>query len=161
MATPQLASFKVPAIDNEPMVSVFRIQFLHITYRPQKSYAPGSAERHALAATITQMEQELPFEVPCIVNGLQVCNNPCNPSLLVPITRLLRSRQARSPNNPYLTTTHVISAPIMKQMKPPSQKPSMVHSPQKKNGKAYLGTIVLLFSSRLQILSAESIDTSS
>ena len=40
----------------------------------QKSYAPGSAERHALAATIAQMEQELPFEVPCIVNSLEVCD---------------------------------------------------------------------------------------
>ena len=40
----------------------------------QRSYAPGSAERHALAAAIAQMEQELPFEVPCIVNGLEVCN---------------------------------------------------------------------------------------
>ncbi|KAF9562461.1 delta-1-pyrroline-5-carboxylate dehydrogenase [Agrocybe pediades] len=53
MSTPQLASFKVPAIDNEPM----------------KTYAPGSAERQALKAALTQMEQELPFEVPCIVNG--------------------------------------------------------------------------------------------
>ena len=33
-----------------------------------------SAEHHALAATIAQMEHELPFEVPCIVNGLEVCN---------------------------------------------------------------------------------------
>ncbi|KAF4619195.1 hypothetical protein D9613_004850 [Agrocybe pediades] len=53
MSTPQLASFKVPAIDNEPM----------------KTYAPGSAERQTLKAALTQMEQELPFEVPCIVNG--------------------------------------------------------------------------------------------
>ncbi|KIM36081.1 hypothetical protein M413DRAFT_449405 [Hebeloma cylindrosporum] len=56
MSTPQLASFKIPAIENEPM----------------KSYAPGSAERQALAAAITQMEQELPFEVPCIVNGVEI-----------------------------------------------------------------------------------------
>ncbi|CAA7259329.1 unnamed protein product [Cyclocybe aegerita] len=53
MSTPQLAAFKVPAIDNEPM----------------KTYAPGSAERQTLVAAIAQMEQELPFEVPCIVNG--------------------------------------------------------------------------------------------
>ncbi|KAF9063098.1 delta-1-pyrroline-5-carboxylate dehydrogenase [Rhodocollybia butyracea] len=53
MASPQLATFRIPAIDNEPM----------------KSYAPGSAERNALQAAIAQMEQELPFEVPCIVNG--------------------------------------------------------------------------------------------
>ncbi|KDR84224.1 hypothetical protein GALMADRAFT_236909 [Galerina marginata CBS 339.88] len=53
MATPQLAAFKVPVIDNEPM----------------KAYAPGSPERQALQAALAQMEQELPFEVPCIVNG--------------------------------------------------------------------------------------------
>ncbi|KAH6902813.1 delta-1-pyrroline-5-carboxylate dehydrogenase [Coprinopsis sp. MPI-PUGE-AT-0042] len=56
MSTPQLASFKIPAIDNEPM----------------KSYAPGSAERKALQAAIAQMEQELPFEVPCVVNGEEI-----------------------------------------------------------------------------------------
>ncbi|TFY79741.1 hypothetical protein EWM64_g4267 [Hericium alpestre] len=52
----QLATFKVPAIDNEPM----------------KSYAPGSPERLALEAALTQMEQELPFEVPCVINGKPV-----------------------------------------------------------------------------------------
>ncbi|KAE9407134.1 delta-1-pyrroline-5-carboxylate dehydrogenase [Gymnopus androsaceus JB14] len=56
MASAQLASFKVPAIDNEPM----------------KAYAPNSAERNALQDAISQMEQELPFEVPCIVNGKPV-----------------------------------------------------------------------------------------
>ncbi|KDQ15460.1 hypothetical protein BOTBODRAFT_625110 [Botryobasidium botryosum FD-172 SS1] len=52
----QLAAFKIPAIDNEPM----------------RTYASGSAERRALQAAITQMKQELPFEVPCIVNGQPV-----------------------------------------------------------------------------------------
>ncbi|KAF7432663.1 1-pyrroline-5-carboxylate dehydrogenase [Pleurotus ostreatus] len=56
MSTPQLASFKVPSIENEPM----------------KTYAPGSVERRALEQAIAQMEQELPFEVPCIVNGKPV-----------------------------------------------------------------------------------------
>ncbi|PPQ71585.1 hypothetical protein CVT26_010553 [Gymnopilus dilepis] len=56
MAVPQLASFKIPAIDNEPF----------------KPYAPGSPERAALQAAVAQMEQELPFEVPCIVNGQPV-----------------------------------------------------------------------------------------
>nr|BAV14025.1 aldehyde dehydrogenase [Pholiota microspora] len=54
MAT--IATFKVPAIDNEPM----------------KSYAPGSVERKGLIAAIAQMEQQLPFEVPCIINGKEV-----------------------------------------------------------------------------------------
>ncbi|KAF5388284.1 hypothetical protein D9615_000828 [Tricholomella constricta] len=56
MTTPQLATFKIPAIENEPM----------------RSYAPGSVERKALEAALTQMEHELPFEVPCIVNGKEV-----------------------------------------------------------------------------------------
>ncbi|PIL37490.1 hypothetical protein GSI_01184 [Ganoderma sinense ZZ0214-1] len=54
--TPQLAAFKVPAVDNEPM----------------RSYAPGSAERKGLVEALAQMEKELPFEVPCIVNGKEV-----------------------------------------------------------------------------------------
>ncbi|PSR76952.1 hypothetical protein PHLCEN_2v8124 [Hermanssonia centrifuga] len=56
MSTPTLASFKVPEITNEPM----------------RSYAPGSPERKALEQAIAQLEQELPFEVPCIVNGKPV-----------------------------------------------------------------------------------------
>ncbi|EGO02285.1 hypothetical protein SERLA73DRAFT_178145 [Serpula lacrymans var. lacrymans S7.3] len=56
MANPQLASFKVPIVDNEPM----------------RGYAVGSSERKALEAAIVKMEQELPFEVPCIVNGKPV-----------------------------------------------------------------------------------------
>lgn len=56
MSAPQLASFKVPTVENEPM----------------RSYAPGSAERKALQAAIAQMESELPFEVPCIINGQPV-----------------------------------------------------------------------------------------
>jgi len=56
MTTPQLAAFKVPAIENEPM----------------RSYAPGSKERKDLEDALKQMEKELPFEVPCVVNGLPV-----------------------------------------------------------------------------------------
>ncbi|KAJ3524669.1 hypothetical protein NMY22_g10895 [Coprinellus aureogranulatus] len=55
-SVPQLASFKVPAIDNEPM----------------RAYGPGSSERAALQAALQEMEQQLPFEVPCIVNGEEV-----------------------------------------------------------------------------------------
>ncbi|KAL4076242.1 Aldehyde/histidinol dehydrogenase [Scleroderma yunnanense] len=56
MATAQLGSFRVPVIDNEPL----------------KGYVLGSAERRALEAALAQMEQELPFEVPCIVNGAEI-----------------------------------------------------------------------------------------
>lgn len=56
MASAQLGSFKVPLVDNEPL----------------KSYAPGSPERRALEAALVEMEQQLPFEVPCIVNGREI-----------------------------------------------------------------------------------------
>ncbi|KAF8748558.1 Delta-1-pyrroline-5-carboxylate dehydrogenase [Rhizoctonia solani] len=54
MAT--LAHFKVPQIDNEPM----------------HSYAPGSSQRAGLEAALAQMQKDLPFEVPCIINGKEV-----------------------------------------------------------------------------------------
>ncbi|KAI0797180.1 delta-1-pyrroline-5-carboxylate dehydrogenase [Abortiporus biennis] len=54
--SPTLATFKIPEITNEPM----------------KSYAPGSLERKALQDAISEIEKELPFEVPCIVNGKPV-----------------------------------------------------------------------------------------
>ncbi|KAF9063104.1 Aldehyde/histidinol dehydrogenase [Rhodocollybia butyracea] len=56
MPSPQLAKFKIPVIDNEPIFC--------------KSYAPGSTERN------TQMEEELPFEMPCVVNA-----KPCKVSV--------------------------------------------------------------------------------
>ncbi|KAF9651197.1 delta-1-pyrroline-5-carboxylate dehydrogenase [Thelephora ganbajun] len=56
MASAQLAIFKVPDIDNEPM----------------RSYGPGSAERKGLEEVLAQMERDSPFEVPCIVNGKPV-----------------------------------------------------------------------------------------
>jgi len=43
----------------------------------QKSYAPGSPERAAVQAAIAQMEQELPFEVPVIINGEPVSSELC------------------------------------------------------------------------------------
>jgi hypothetical protein len=66
----------------------------------QKSYAPGSPERAALQAAIAQMEQELPFEVPVIING-----EPVSYMCLWTAIRLLydfglhRSRRASLPNS--------------------------------------------------------------
>ncbi|PFH50168.1 hypothetical protein AMATHDRAFT_61661 [Amanita thiersii Skay4041] len=59
MASAQLATFKVPETHNEPL----------------KSYAQNSPERQALMAAIAEMEQKLPFEVPCVVNGEPVRTN--------------------------------------------------------------------------------------
>jgi len=56
MANPTLAAFKIPTIENEPM----------------RSYAAGSAERKGLEAALAQMKKDLPFEVPCVVNGKEV-----------------------------------------------------------------------------------------
>lgn len=66
MATPQLAVFKVPIVDNEPM----------------KSYGLGSTERKALEAALVQMESEAPFEVPCIVNGQHIKSGKTNKQLI-------------------------------------------------------------------------------
>ncbi|WWC68847.1 1-pyrroline-5-carboxylate dehydrogenase [Kwoniella pini CBS 10737] len=52
----QLASFKVPVIDNEPM----------------RNYAAGSEERKDLQAAVDKMLKSAPFEVPCIVNGKEI-----------------------------------------------------------------------------------------
>ncbi|KAK4687431.1 1-pyrroline-5-carboxylate dehydrogenase, partial [Tremellales sp. Uapishka_1] len=52
----QLASFKIPEVHNEPM----------------RNYAPGSEERKGLQAALAKMESEMPFEIPCIVNGKEV-----------------------------------------------------------------------------------------
>ncbi|KAF8312625.1 delta-1-pyrroline-5-carboxylate dehydrogenase [Clavulina sp. PMI_390] len=51
-----LAAFKVPAIDNEPM----------------RAYAPGSPERLGLEAALEKMKAQMPFEVPCVVNGKEI-----------------------------------------------------------------------------------------
>ncbi|PAV21401.1 delta-1-pyrroline-5-carboxylate dehydrogenase [Pyrrhoderma noxium] len=52
----QLATFKAPAVENEPM----------------RNYAPNSEERLGLESALKLLQQELPFEVPCIVNGKPV-----------------------------------------------------------------------------------------
>ncbi|KXN71834.1 delta-1-pyrroline-5-carboxylate dehydrogenase 1 [Conidiobolus coronatus NRRL 28638] len=53
MATAQLSTFKLPAIDNEPL----------------RHYAPGSADRAGLEAALKEMRAQAPFDVPVIVNG--------------------------------------------------------------------------------------------
>ncbi|KAL1922926.1 uncharacterized protein VTP21DRAFT_9302 [Calcarisporiella thermophila] len=52
----QLGFFKVPKIDNEPMLS----------------YAPGSPERQKLKEAISELRSQLPLEIPCVVNGERV-----------------------------------------------------------------------------------------
>lgn len=58
-ASAQLGAFRIPQIENEPM----------------RSYAPGSAERIRLDAAIKKMKSELPFDVPCVINGKEVRTN--------------------------------------------------------------------------------------
>ena len=69
---------------------------------PQRSYAPGSAERKSLVEALAQMEQELPFEVPCIVNGKEVSPVPTKPASLISRDRRAtgqdgQAREAASP----------------------------------------------------------------
>ncbi|BEI82527.1 hypothetical protein CcaverHIS002_0303950 [Cutaneotrichosporon cavernicola] len=52
----QLASFKVPVINNEPM----------------RSYAPGSADRKGLEAALQRVAAAAPYDVPAIVNGKEI-----------------------------------------------------------------------------------------
>ncbi|KAG8849903.1 1-pyrroline-5-carboxylate dehydrogenase [Serendipita sp. 411] len=56
----QLGSFRIPQIENEPM----------------RSYAPGSAERKRLDDAIAKMKKDLPFDVPCVINGQEVRSAP-------------------------------------------------------------------------------------
>ena len=69
----------------------------------QISYAPGSPERGALQAAIAQMEQDLPFEVPVVING-----EPVSPLLCMCLRTAIgpscdvglhRSRLASLPNS--------------------------------------------------------------
>ncbi|KAG8761475.1 1-pyrroline-5-carboxylate dehydrogenase [Serendipita sp. 396] len=57
----QLGSFRIPQIENEPM----------------RSYAPGSAERKRLDDAIAKMKKDLPFDVPCVINGQEIRSNQC------------------------------------------------------------------------------------
>ncbi|ORY29536.1 Aldehyde/histidinol dehydrogenase [Naematelia encephala] len=59
----QLASFKIPVIDNEPM----------------RSYAPDTADRKGLEAALAKMQSELPFEVPAVINGKPVKSGDLQP----------------------------------------------------------------------------------
>jgi hypothetical protein len=36
------------------------------------NYAPGSSERQKLEAAIDEMKSQLPFEVPCVIDGKDV-----------------------------------------------------------------------------------------
>ncbi|KAH8834674.1 delta-1-pyrroline-5-carboxylate dehydrogenase [Flagelloscypha sp. PMI_526] len=56
MTTPQLGTFKIPEIQNEPM----------------RSYAPGTPERDALYAEVKQMAAGAPYTVPVIINGQNI-----------------------------------------------------------------------------------------
>ncbi|KAF9926195.1 1-pyrroline-5-carboxylate dehydrogenase [Mortierella alpina] len=54
--TATLASFKIPAVTNEPMAT----------------YAPNSAERAALQAALKELRAQGPLDIPCVVNGKEV-----------------------------------------------------------------------------------------
>ncbi|KAI8873666.1 delta-1-pyrroline-5-carboxylate dehydrogenase [Ramicandelaber brevisporus] len=53
--TAQLAAFKIPPVDNEPM----------------PAYGPGTEQRAKLQAALEEMRQAAPFHVPIIINGVE------------------------------------------------------------------------------------------
>lgn len=66
----------------------------------QRSYAVGSADRKGLEAALALMQQELPFEVPCIVNGKQVriaCPRPNVNVLLDTDLQITTGKLAKQP----------------------------------------------------------------
>lgn len=76
----QLATFKVPRIDNEPNVGGISQSWGHWTRllikdNTQKHYAPGSAERKALRSAVDKLRSEAKngdIQVPCVVDGQEV-----------------------------------------------------------------------------------------
>ncbi|OZJ05158.1 Delta-1-pyrroline-5-carboxylate dehydrogenase [Bifiguratus adelaidae] len=56
MQAAQLATFRLPSIDNEPM----------------RNYPPGSQDRIKLEATLKEMQEAGPFEVPVVINGQKI-----------------------------------------------------------------------------------------
>lgn len=88
LQTPQLANFRVPAIENEPSVSRTSLLCLSDAGCPcttrdecfvsyallhrQKTYAPNSAEREQLLDALAALRKNSPYEVPCFVNGEKV-----------------------------------------------------------------------------------------
>ncbi|KAI9143704.1 1-pyrroline-5-carboxylate dehydrogenase [Paraphysoderma sedebokerense] len=53
MNTPQLGSFALPQIENEPL----------------KNYGPGSPERAALQAALKEIQANAPYHIPVVING--------------------------------------------------------------------------------------------
>lgn len=45
---------------------------MQIKNEPMKSYAKGSEERAKLEAAIKEMQANVPFDIPCIINGKEV-----------------------------------------------------------------------------------------
>ncbi|KAJ8663422.1 1-pyrroline-5-carboxylate dehydrogenase [Lichtheimia ornata] len=63
--TPSLAHFKLPVIENEPMLN----------------YAPGSPERQKLEAALEEMRAQGPYEVPVVINGEKIYTGKTNKQL--------------------------------------------------------------------------------
>lgn len=73
--TSQLATFKVPVIDNEPMVCHCSLSYTFsslLTISLKRNYPPNSAERAGLQAAVDKMLAASPVEIPCIINGEEV-----------------------------------------------------------------------------------------
>lgn len=87
-AVPQLGGFRIPPIENEPMVSTHspllfsslllgapadhRVSAHSLSSFKQRNYEPKSADRAGLQAAVDEMLAHGPYEVPCIVNGKEI-----------------------------------------------------------------------------------------
>ena len=110
----QLGTFKSPEVQNVPMVSSVFLCPKTFTdgVHLQKSYAPGSPERAALQAAIREMEQQMPFEVPLIINGKAV---RCTSSILSKtklihqcLGQILQNSVPTSPTQPCKITLYLL-----------------------------------------------------
>ena len=122
---------------------------LLMTTTSQKSYAPGSAERAALQTALLEMQQQLPFEVPLIINGKAV-----RPFWHLHVTRhshrikplVDRSSHLTPPTNPCRTITPNPSAHSPKLLLITSPKQLTELSLLRPNGKPCPGRTVPRYS---------------
>ncbi|RSH84624.1 1-pyrroline-5-carboxylate dehydrogenase [Apiotrichum porosum] len=62
----QIATFKVPTINNEPM----------------RAYAPGSKDREGLEAALAKIAASGPYDIPAIVNGKEIRSGDKQPQVM-------------------------------------------------------------------------------
>jgi 1-pyrroline-5-carboxylate dehydrogenase len=67
-----MATFKVPAVTNEPNVRTAIGTALQLLTCGKQHFAKGSAERDALSAAVKVFKQKAPLQIPAVVGGKEV-----------------------------------------------------------------------------------------